>query len=44
MCEEDYMWRETVQWRNPSPSARRFARHSVCCEAKMDVDLYGKTD
>ena len=41
VCKEDYTWRETVKWKNPTPSARRYSRSSSSVEG-VDVTLHGK--
>ena len=42
MCGEDYTWRESVKWKNHTPSARRSARYSSNVDEGLDVTLHGK--
>ena len=42
VCGEDYVWRENVKWKNPTPSARRSARYFTNMDEGLDVTLIGK--
>lgn len=40
VCVEEYLWNETVQWRNPSPSVRKLAQSWNCADRWVDVTLH----